>query len=179
MSVSSVNLKCFSVVTSSLLTPAGRPILTAPHQPQSFITHRQSSFLHRSSLKWKYQQHLLQRITGRVKMVTAGTVCRIGLVLDTRYSRLPLIIGLFSFSWSCCWTVTLYNVVLISIVQRSESAACEHIPPPSWASFPPSPHPTALSSSWSTELSSLCCREASHYLCHSRSSICVHPDLPV
>lgn len=27
LSVSSVNLKCFSVVTSSLLTPAGRPIL--------------------------------------------------------------------------------------------------------------------------------------------------------
>ena len=33
----------------------------------------------------------------------------------------------------------LYNVVLVSAVQRSESAICIHISPPSWTSLPP-PH---------------------------------------
>ena len=37
-----------------------------------------------------------------------------------------------------------YNVVLVSAIQWSESAACIHIPPPSWTSLPPNPHATPL-----------------------------------
>ena len=48
----------------------------------------------------------------------------------------------------------LYNVVLVSVVQRSESAMCMHTSPLSWASLPPPPsHPCRLSQS--PELSSL------------------------
>ena len=34
----------------------------------------------------------------------------------------------------------LYNAVLTSSVQQSESALCVHIPPPFWASLPPPSH---------------------------------------
>ena len=40
------------------------------------------------------------------------------------------------------WGMLLYNIVLVSAVQWSESATCIHISPPSWTS--PSPHPTLL-----------------------------------
>ena len=53
---------------------------------------------------------------------------------------------------------------LVSVVQWSESAICIHVSPPSWAylTLSPSTHPSR--SSQSTELSSLCCRPASHWL---------------
>ena len=55
----------------------------------------------------------------------------------------------------------LYRVMLVSAVQRSESAICIHISPPSWAPHSPPPsHPSR--SSQSTELSSLCYTVASH-----------------
>ena len=51
----------------------------------------------------------------------------------------------------------LYNVVLVSAVQQSESAICLHMSAPTWISHP---HPSR--SSQSTKLSSLCYTAASH-----------------
>ena len=51
----------------------------------------------------------------------------------------------------------LYNVVLVSAVQQSESAICILISPLSGISFP-------FRSSWSTEKSSLCYTAGSHQL---------------
>ena len=55
----------------------------------------------------------------------------------------------------------LCNVVLISVVQRSELVLCIHVPPPSWTSLPSNPHPTPLGH-LSTELSPLYYTTASH-----------------
>ena len=66
----------------------------------------------------------------------------------------------FFFNFIGIWL--LYNVVLVSAVQYSESAICIHISSPLWASLPlPTSHPSR--SSQSTQLSSLCCTAASHY----------------
>ena len=73
-------------------------------------------------------------------------------------------------------THMLYSVVLVSAVQRSESALYTHISPPSWASLPP------LSVPQSTEQSSLyfiadphqpCSSHMVGYTCQSQSPI--HP----
>ena len=58
----------------------------------------------------------------------------------------------------------LYNIILVSAVQQSESAICIHICPPSWISLPtPIPsHPSR--SSQSTMLSFLCLISASYCL---------------
>ena len=59
----------------------------------------------------------------------------------------------------------LYNVVLISGVQQSESTICIHISPTYWTSPLPCPRPSHPSrSSQSTRLSSLHYTVGSHYL---------------
>ena len=74
----------------------------------------------------------------------------------------------------------LYNVVLVSAVQQSESAICIHISPLFWISFP-------FSSPQSTEQSSLCYIVGSHqlsvlyivvYICQSQSPNSSHPSFP-
>ena len=47
-------------------------------------------------------------------------------------------------AWFSIGVELLYNVVLVSAVQWSESAVRIHMSPPSWASLPPPPHPTPL-----------------------------------
>ena len=78
----------------------------------------------------------------------------------------------------------LYNVVLVSVVQWSESAVCIHISPPSCTSLPPSPPSHPSRSAQSTELSSLCYTAGSHelsvlymaaHICQSQSPNSSHP----
>ena len=52
-------------------------------------------------------------------------------------AKVSLYIVFFSFTG----VKLIYNVVLVSAVQRSESAICIPISPPSWTSLPPSPIP--------------------------------------
>ena len=77
----------------------------------------------------------------------------------------------------------LSNFVLVSAVQRSESALCIHISPPSWTSLlPTNPlhHPTPLDDQ-RAELPELCSRfplSAAHLVVHisqSQSPISSHP----
>ena len=77
----------------------------------------------------------------------------------------------------------LYNVVLVSAVQRSESALCIHISPPAWTSFlPTNPlhHPAPLDHQ-GAELPVLCSRfprSVLHkvvYICQSQSPISSPP----
>ena len=80
----------------------------------------------------------------------------------------------------------LYNDVLVSVVQRSESAFCIHICPPSWTFLPPYPSFHPSNSSQSTELSSLCYTEfplATYFtnvvcICQSQSPNSSHPPFP-
>ena len=71
----------------------------------------------------------------------------------------------------------LYNVVLVSAAQQSESAICTHMSTLFWISFPFRSPPSA-------EESSRCCPVCSYsscilytamYICQSRSSISSHP----
>ena len=86
------------------------------------------------------------------------------------YLSLPFFIGAY----------LVYDVVLPSAIQQSESAICVHISPHSRKSL----HPTPLSSQ-STDLSPLCCIAASHSLSVLHTEMCKyyspnwsHPPLP-
>ena len=67
-------------------------------------------------------------------------------------------------SLSFYWSLIVWNVMLLSAVQWSESVICRHISHPAWTDLsPPTPsHPSR--SSHSTELSSLCFTAGSHQL---------------
>ena len=87
----------------------------------------------------------------------------------------------------------LYNVVLDSAAQWSESALSTHVSPSSWASLLSTPYPTLLTPSpcrplQSTELNSLCDTGAPHQLCILNLVVCIfqccslsssHPLLPL
>ena len=89
-------------------------------------------------------------------------------------------IYLFLFSKIFIGVQLYYNVVLVSTVQRSESAICIHISPLFWISFP-------FRSPKSTKQSSLCYTVGSHqlsilyilvYICQSQSPSSSHPPFP-
>ena len=49
--------------------------------------------------------------------------------------------GYFLVSFYYYYWSSKYTVVLVSVIQRTESAICIHISPPSWTSHPPTPIP--------------------------------------
>ena len=61
----------------------------------------------------------------------------------------------------------LYNAVLASSVQQSESALCVHIPPPFWASLPPLYHTLKKLTTAVLKMVSYSIRQSFLYMCNS------------
>ena len=94
------------------------------------------------NLPWCFVGGLGQRFVERKQESRAEQLCN---WLERELFKLIIFIGLQFLS----------NVVLVSTVQQSESAARAHISPPSWISSP-------LRSAQSPECSALHCTEGSH-----------------